>query len=183
MQINLDQFLTTYSNESIPQAIRDEIEAILRAEWPIKLKDKNIPADWDVTHHIVLSDNTGVLSYAAIVRKNLSHHSQTYNIIGISGAITRPDQRGKGNGRKVITEATNIIKNSNVDLALFNTAQVGLYEKFGFERLPEAKILKGNPTNPEIYPEDVFALFISEKAKGHRKDFETIPIYFGQRVW
>lgn len=182
MQSSLKPELTIYT-KSTPASLQYEIEFLLRSEWPIKPEDENKDPDWNITHHIVLSDESGVLSYASIARKSLSHQSEEYNIIGMSGVITKPDQRGKGHGRKVITEATNIIKNSNADLALFNTAQVGLYEKFGFERLPEAKILKGDPTNPEIYPEDVFALFLSTKARDHRKDFETIPIYFGRKIW
>jgi predicted acetyltransferase len=173
----------TFDDKTFPEALRKEIETILRNEWPVNQNDKEKSRDWDVTHHIVLSIDNQVVSYSAIARKNLTHQGTEYDVVGLSGVITHPKERGKGYGRQVITIATDIIKNSSADLALFNTAQIGLYEKFGYEKLPLAKILKGNPDNPEVYPEDVFALFLSEKAKHHRKDFETIPIYFGQRVW
>lgn len=183
MHAQVEPIINIYSDLLIPKPLQADIESILRTEWPLKPDDENIKPDWHITHHIVLSDNEGVLSYAAIARKNIIHESITYNIIGMSGVITKLDQRGKGYGRIVITEATNIIEKSDADLALFNTAQVGLYQKFGYEHLPTAKMLKGHPNNPEEYPEDVFALFLSEKAKNHRKDFESVPIYFGQRIW
>jgi len=129
MKRSIHPTISVYMGQSIPKFLLVEIEALLRAEWPINSEDKNIRPDWEITHHVVLSNPTGVLCYAAIVRKNLSHRSQIYNVIGMSGVITKPDRRGQGYGRKVIEVATNIIKDSDADLALFNTAQKGLYEK------------------------------------------------------
>lgn len=175
--------LETYTDENFPAELKAEVQIILRNEWPVNPKDKNIPRSWKITDHLVLITNDKVLSYAAVTRKSLTHNQINYDIVGLSGVITDAKERGKGYGRQVIQAATDIIKKSNSDLALFNTAQKGLYEKFGYEFLPNGKILKGDPNNPEIYPEDVFALFLSARSIANRSDFENIPIYFGQRIW
>lgn len=106
MQPSTKTIMTIYNDESVPESLQTEIESILRAEWLVKPEDKNKQRDWDVTHQIFLSDETRILSYAAIARKSITHVSQTYDIIGLSGVITRQDQRGKGHGREIITAAS-----------------------------------------------------------------------------
>ena len=97
-----DPKIIVYDNESFPSKLQAEIEKVLRTEWPIKPEEKSIKPDWEITHHIVLLDSRTFLSYGAVVHKLLSHASQEYKIIGMSGIITRPEHRGRGYGLSLI---------------------------------------------------------------------------------
>jgi hypothetical protein len=65
----------------------------------------------------------------------------------------------------------------------FTTMTKGLYEKAGFIRMERIKTLYGDQNNPKTSPETAYMLFMSEKGKAGRKDFETKPIYFGDHTW
>ncbi|MCA9985981.1 MAG: GNAT family N-acetyltransferase [Anaerolineales bacterium] len=60
-----------------------------------------------------------VISYAAVVRKAISHGGQTFQLAGLSCVATDPAWQRQGLGSRVVSAATAYIETSGVDLGLF----------------------------------------------------------------
>lgn len=133
--------------------------------------------------HFVLSENNLLISYLAVVWKNLEHAEKKYKTYGLSGVFTHPSFRKQGYGLQLVKEAKRYIENSDADITLFTSIHIGFYEKAGFIPMENAKIFEGNSKHPEEVRESVFMLFLSTKGREARKDFETKPIYFGKNIW
>lgn len=177
-----------YTPDTMPSRYASQILSLLRAQWPDGFTGKNETRDWisqEEFHpaHVVLTDGDTVLAHAGIVWKHLEHRGKIYKTYGLSGVFTHPYHRKKGYGQQVINEAKRYIERQDGDIILFVSCIIGLYEKLGFHRLETAKLLKGDPKNPGIDEETVFMLFLSDKGKEARQDFETTPIYFGEDLW
>lgn len=180
--------LQIYTPDAMPLGYASQILSLLRAQWPEGFTGKNEARDWisrEEFHpiHVVLTDGDTVLAHAGIVWKQLEHAGKGYKTYGLSGVFTHPFHRKKGYGQQVVNEAKNYIERQDGDIALFVSCIIGFYEKLGFLRPETAKILKGDPKNPTIDEETVFMLFLSDKGKAAKQDFETKPIYFGEDLW
>lgn len=180
--------VVTYSSSNLPPDLKKQIISFLNQEWPDRtLKDRNQKdfvaiRSYNPTH-FVLVDEDKVIGYVAVPWKMLEHKGIYYKTYGLSGVFTKPEFRNKGNGLKIIKEAKKYIESTDADIALFSSVLKNFYEKAGFILLPNAKLLKGNPQNPVPVNEDVFMLFVSDKGRKARKDFETTLIYFGEDTW
>lgn len=177
-----------YTPDTIPSSYKSQILLLLRAQWPEGFTGKNEARGWisqEEFHpvHVVLTDSDTVLAHAGIVWKDLEHGGRRYKTYGLSGVFTHPFHRKKGYGQQVIGEAKKYIERQNGDVALFVSCIIGLYEKLGFQRLENATLHKGDPKNPTVDPETVFMLFLSDKGKAAKPDFEAKSIYFGEEMW
>ncbi len=180
--------LQIYTPNEMPPGYKSQILSLLHAQWPEGFAGKNETRDWisrEEFHpvHAVLTDGDTVLAHAGIVWKDLEHAGKQYKTYGLSGVFTHPFHRKKGYGQQVINEAKRYIESQDGDIVLFGSCIIGLYERLGFLRLEKAKLLKGDPINPTVDPETVFMLFLSDKGKAAKQDFETAPIYFGEEMW
>lgn len=177
-----------YTPEAMPGGYRSQILLFLRAQWPEGFTGKNETRDWisrEEFHpvHAVLTDHDTVLAHAGIAWKQLEHAGCRYKTYGLSGVFVHPFHRKKGYGQRVINEAKNYFERQDADVVLFTSCIIGFYEKLGLHRLETATLLKGDPAHPIEDSETVFMLFLSEKGKAGRSDFETKPIYFGEEMW
>lgn len=177
-----------YTPDAMLSGYNSQILSFLRTQWPDGFTGKNEARDWigrKEFHpvHAVLTDNDTVLAHAGIVWKQLEHAGKLYKTYGLSGVFTHPFHRKKGYGQHVVSEAKRYIEHQDGDIVLFTSCIIGFYEKAGFLPLETAKLFKGDPKNPKVDPETVFMLFLSEKGKAAKHEFEAQPIYFGEEVW
>jgi predicted acetyltransferase len=178
-----------YTYQNIPQTIKSQILSFLKQQWPDSFKGINNKRDWIVEeeynprYFVITDNNDNLISHTAVVYKNLKHQNKTFKTYGLSGVFTTPPFRRKGYALTLLKKAKEYIENTTGDIVLFHSMQDGFYEKAGFEYMANTKLLKGNANNPIADIERVYMLFLSEKAKLARKDFETHPIYFGEEIW
>lgn len=63
-----------------------------------------------------------VISYAAVVQKEISHGTGRFQLAGLSCVATDPDWQRQGLGSQVVSAATRYIEASGADLGLFTCA-------------------------------------------------------------
>jgi len=179
------------SDQDLPEKLKWQILSFLRFNSPEGFVGDNENRDWinnpeDKSTHITITTQNDVLvSYCAVVRKKLEHVGQTYQCWGLTGVMVYPPFRGRGFGKKMVDLGTTIIRANQVDLGMLHCHPdlKAFYVKSGWESLESATTMKGDPLNPEKSEELMMVLWLSEKAKAHRADFETKPVYFGEETW
>jgi GNAT superfamily N-acetyltransferase len=60
-----------------------------------------------------------IVSYAAVVHKQIAHGGETFWIAGLSSVATDPDYQGRGLGSRVVGAATQYIAQSTTDIGIF----------------------------------------------------------------
>jgi len=60
-----------------------------------------------------------VVSYAAVVHKQIRHGDATFWIAGLSCVATDPDYQGRGLGSRIVGAATRCIEHSTTDIGIF----------------------------------------------------------------
>ena len=178
-----------YKTGELPTEIKWQVLSFIRAQWPEGFQGKNRLRDWITKEELhpvsfVRTENNLVVSYTEAVWKNLEHNGITYKTYGLTGVFTYPSFRKEGHGLAVVRAAKKYIKEQkDGDIVLFTSIHRGFYEKAGFIYMNNIKLLEGDPQHPKEHDEHVFMLFLSEKGKARRKDFEKKPIYFGENTW
>ena len=180
---------TVYKAGKLPSHIKWQVLSFLRIQWPEGFQGKNRLRDWITKEDLhpvsfVCTENNLVLSYAEVVWKELKHCGVIYKTYGLTGVLTYPTFRKEGHGLALVKAAKKYIEEQkDSDIVLFTSIHRGFYEKAGFTYINNIKLLEGDPKLPKEHDENVFMLFLSEKGKTGRRDFETKPIYFGENTW
>ncbi len=60
-----------------------------------------------------------VVSYAAVVRKTITHDGHAFDIAGLSAVVTDPNLRNLGLGRRTVEAATRWMEQSGADFGVF----------------------------------------------------------------
>ena len=183
--------ITIYSSDEYPAYLKCQTLSFLRMEWPEGFVGKNRLRDWitpEKMHpvHFVIVEGEILISHLEVVWIPLIHKGIEYKTYGLTGVLTYPQFRKQGFGSRLVKEATKYINKSDADIAMYHVGQdlVNFYNSScGWEPIYKAKTLKGSKDNPVADDGVMMALFLSEKGKKGRKDFETIPFYFGEDTW
>ncbi len=183
--------LFTYAQADFPADLKRQINAWMRVEWPEAFRGKDpsddLPPDPN-THHtlLILADLPAVMSYTAVVSKNIDHAGEIYKAYGLSGVLTNPDFRRQGYGRKIVDAAAELIASSDADLSLFTCDPHlrGFYEGSGWKVLENSPLIGGTRAKP--FPSDslnklTMVRFLSARAQNNRAAFEGTPIYLDLR--
>jgi GNAT superfamily N-acetyltransferase len=74
-----------------------------------------------------------VVSYAAVVHKQIKHGHETFWIGGLSCVATDPDYQGRGLGSRTVGAATRYIEHSTIDIGIFtcDPPLAGFYARAG----------------------------------------------------
>jgi GNAT superfamily N-acetyltransferase len=74
-----------------------------------------------------------VVSYAAVVHKQIKHGDETFWIAGLSCVATDPDYQGRGLGSRSVGAATRYIEHSTIDIGIFtcDPPLAGFYARAG----------------------------------------------------
>lgn len=183
----VQQFI--YKTGKLPIDIKWQVLSFLRVQWPEGFQGKNRLRDWitDKKLHpvsFVCTENRLVLSYVEVVWKKLKHCGVLYKTYGLTGVFTYPSFRKEGHGLALVKTAKEYIeKQRDGDIVFFTSMINGFYDKVGFIRMERVKTLFGDPKDPKESPETAYMFFLSKKGKQRRRDFETVPVYFGENTW
>ena len=178
-----------YQDKELPEPFKWQVLDFLRIVWSDGFEGKNSTRDWITksSHHplhfVLIESNNLLVSYVGVVWKYLEHAGEAYKMYGWSGVFTYPQFRGQHYGLNLVKKAKQYIEKSEADICLFPSKLTGFYEKAGFPRLKNVILIEKLGDEPVSNKENVYMLFLSEKGKTHRQDFETKPIYFGETVW
>jgi predicted GNAT family N-acyltransferase len=172
-----------YSQIEFPAVLKWQALAFMRTEWPYIFEedDKFLTETYQSKFHPVHFVSTKgdlLISYAAIVRTTLKHVGQIYQVCGFGNMFTFPPHRGEGHGHKLLRMATEMIRQSEVDLGILycDNKLEPFYASEGWIT-PGSPTRFGNPSEYEDSDEQRMMIFVSDKGKQNRADFENLPVY------
>jgi aminoglycoside 2'-N-acetyltransferase I len=174
----------------LPLFLQDQILTFLKPTWPEGFIAADRARDW-LSHqenhpvHLILVDDSCLISHAAIVWKYLEHAGATFKAYGLAEVFTHPACRGRGYGRQIVEAGTAYIKRSDGDLGMLWCAPSlkRFYARSGWVGMEQAETLIGPKEAPLVYRLLLMMLFLSQKGQHGRASFETKPIYFGIKAW
>ena len=175
--------LTVYKQPDFPALYKWQAIAFMRMEWASIFYDDNLymsetyPPELQPVHFLVAEDDS-LLSYASLLKLNLSHATTNYHIYGFGNQLTFPPYRRRGYGGQILQAATDFILKSEVDAAILFCDQLleGFYEAKGWT-CTQSPTRLGSPEQNREYAPSRMMLFVSEKGRLGREEFETQPIY------
>lgn len=178
-----------YPASELPIEIGCQISGFVRLVWLSHLRGED--RFWtrhdptSNTQHFVVVERGVLISHAGVIQREIAHLGESYRLMGLSGVFTYPDFRGEGYGTQVVEAATQYIRASGVDIGMLFT---GLdldpfYLPIGWERLRREGIHFGDPAQPQFDDSHLMMLYLSDKAKARRDDFEAGELYVGKGLW
>lgn len=137
-------------------------------------------------HYCTIVDGPALLSSATAVWQMIEHAGQQYKTYGLSGVLTYPAFRKKGYGNRVVEAATGVIRaDPAADIAVLWTGADldGFYDRWGWEHPSSIVLHVGARDTPRKSDGHLMMLFLSERARQRRPEFEAAPVYFGPYQW
>jgi len=180
--------LCQFTNQDIPEAYAHQIRDFIRIHWfDVFQYDVHAPPMPDASHpvYFVLVDGPALFSHAAVVTQTVECTGQTYSCGGLGSVFTYPAFRKRGYGHQVVQAAAEYLTTSTFDLSLLWTDadKQAFYERSGWEHRPALRTYYGDKAAPELYDAFTMIRMTSDRAKQHRADFESAPVYIGQYGW
>lgn len=178
--------LTVYQQPDFPAVCKWQAIAFLRMEWASIFYDDNLymsetyPPELQPVHFVIAEDDS-LLSYASILKLHLPHAGIDYRVYGFGNLLTFLPFRRRGYGGQVLQAATDFILKSDVDAAVLFCDRLlePFYEAKGWTCTRSATRL-GTPNQYKEYTPSRMMLFVSEKARLGRADFEAEPLYIDE---
>lgn len=181
--------LMTFTGDTIPDGYKHQIRSFARMVWGDSYLESLNPPFENPAHqslHFVIGEDQALYSAARVNRTTIEHRGQRYVVYGLGGVMTYPAFRKIGFGSWIVRAATeHIYQQDDADVGVLwtETHNIPFYERLGWELVPQVQMLVGDQDDPHPTGENVFMLFVSERAKAHRPDFEAHPVYFGTESW
>jgi GNAT superfamily N-acetyltransferase len=175
--------LLIYPQAEMPAVYKWQAVAFMRTQWPsifrgdARFMGEPYPPELSPVH-FAIAEGDALLSYAATLRLTLPHGGQRYEVMGFGNMFTFPPYRGEGHGWQVLDAATRLIRQSDVDVAaLFcEPALEAFYGAAGWS-VTHSPTRRGTPTGYTNCDILRMMLFVSEKGRQARADFEALPFY------
>lgn len=175
--------LTMFEQQNFPSVYNWQAIAFMRCEWPsifqgdILYLSEPYPPEYDPIH-FVMAEAESLLSYATLLKRTLSHAGQEFTIYGFGNMLTFVPYRKQGYGRKILRAATEFIRQSSVDVAiLFCDKSLEKYYAAEGWLATHSPTYLGYPEKQLPYEPLRMMLFLSEKGKAARADFENSPLW------
>jgi aminoglycoside 2'-N-acetyltransferase I len=185
--------IASFPQRGVPAELHAQSLALKHQAWPLDGDEPPQEHDpgLDPVSVLLVNDDV-VVACLDILSKQISHRGQSFLAKGLSTVVTDPAQRGRGYGRRLVTEARELIAASGADLGIFTSDRplASFYQSAGWQLLPETVLLGGTPDSP--YPSDQFdkvtlAAFFTGHARRYAKTFdhERIALYPGNidKLW
>lgn len=178
--------LTLYPQSDFPAIYKWQAIAFMRMEWSSIFQGDNLymletyPPELQPIHFVVAEGDT-LLSYGALLKLNLTHAGSDYHVYGFGNLLTFPPFRRRGHGGRVLQAATEFIQQSDVDAGiLFCDPQLGSFYAAKAWVPTRGPTRLGQPDRYEEYAPLRMMLFISERGRSSKEDFETQPLYIDE---
>ena len=175
--------LNVYQQLEFPAIYKWQAIASMRMEWTSIFQGENLympetyPPELHPVHFVMAEGDT-LLSYAAILKLNLTHKGERYKVYGFGNMLTFPPFRKRGYGGQILEAATQFIRQSDVDAAiLFCDPQLESFYATQNWVPTQSPTRVGEPGHYEEYEPTRMMLFVSEKGIQSKTDFETEPLY------
>jgi predicted GNAT family N-acyltransferase len=175
--------LYVYPQAEMPAVYKWQAIAFMRTQWPSifrhdsRFMAETYPPERNPVHFVV-AEGDALVSYAAILRLTLIHAGKEFTAYGLGNMFTFPPYRGEGHGWRVLEAATGFIQQSDVDLAalLCDPALEAFYSAAGWS-VVRSPTREGTPLRYTECDISRMMLFVSEKGRQSRADFEELPLY------
>ena len=182
--------LYSYPSPELPAHIKWQILSFIRIEWAFVFEGDLKFWDYTVkdTHPVnfVIVERDLVISHAEINWRYITHAGETYKVYGLSAMFTYPSFRNEGYGQQIANAVTDYVLASDADVGmLFCLPPLReFYEKSGWIAMETMQVKSGPEDNPYLNEGEItMCLFVSEKGKRARADFEQLPVYVGTHTW
>jgi predicted acetyltransferase len=182
--------LQSYHKREVPREIAIQITSGIRFIWPQLMggltKLVATPRALAERRTFVLMDGELLASHAEANIREVEHQGERYRVGGLSAVFTYPSHRGSGAGERVVTAATEFLRQSDADFALLFCGErvSGLYKRVGWEQLDRVRIDFGDKQNPQTYRDGLLmGMFLSQRARTARSQLEGSPLYVGPNTW
>lgn len=177
---NTEVHLIEYTKASIP--LRKEFAELIKTVWPESLDNDDIHHPDLLPVSFFLRVAGLVISYCAVLSKEISHADNTYKIAGLSYVCTHPNHRKQGYGLQTVKIATQFIENSHIDIGLFTCDYelVSFYKNFGWSVANRVSVVSGKyPGSLSSFDlgKEVLIRFFSKKSIIDKKHFSNTVIY------
>lgn len=171
--------LSTFTTDSLPEAYAHQIRSFIRLHWhdeyQYSLDGPLVPPERHATHFVV-HDRHALFSHGRIIWIELDHSGQRYRLYCLGDVLTYPAFRKRGYGAQIVKAASRLIGDDpRADAAILFTdaAKASFYAAQGWEAMSTLRASYGHPVASEPAQGTAMMLFVSERAKRHRADFET----------
>lgn len=182
--------LYKYSSPELPAHIKCQILSYIRIEWAWVFEGDNQFWDYTVkdTHPVnfVIVERDVVISHAEVNQQHIEHAGETYKVYGLSAMFTYPAFRQAGYGQQVAKAATDYIISSDADVGmLFCLPPLKeFYLASGWTAMDAMQVSCGPQDAPYLNEGEItMCLFLSEKGRRAKIDFEKSPVYVGPHTW
>ncbi|MBI1257565.1 MAG: GNAT family N-acetyltransferase [Chloroflexi bacterium] len=181
--------LAQYTRGAVPPEIDCQIRMafslIMNADGVGEERFADPFAHSEAMEHFVLMERGLLISHADVSERTITHLGETYRMCGVGEVMTHPAFRHEGHGQRVVAAATEYIFSRDADIAMLftGTELEPFYAGNGWVALSNHAITFGDPVQPKARDEFVMMLFLSDKGKTRRADFERGPIYVGASMW
>ncbi len=172
-----------YSQFGFPPGLKRQALAFMREQWPsLFTREPACAAETFVAAldpvHFVATERDLLVSYASIVPLNVEHAGKAYMAYALGNMFTFPSFRGHGCGTRVLRSATDFIHHCDVDIAILfcEPKHECFYARNGWEATRSPTRI-GAPGRYEVHDLSRMMLFVSEKGRGGRKDFQERACY------
>lgn len=177
-----------YPSNEVPPEIACQVASFVRLVWLNDLTGDD--RFWSLENEnsiatFVIFERGVLISHAHVIQRAITHRGESYRMYGLGGVFTYPAFRGEGYGGQVVEAATQFIRASNADVGMLfcDPKRRGFYGQSGWLPL-EATILVGTEGQAKPFTnEPMMILYLSDKARAHRADFEGATIYVGEDTW
>ena len=174
--------LTVYEQQNFPSAYKWQAIAFMRCEWAsifqgdILYLSETYPPELDPIH-FVMAEGESLLSYAALLKRDLYHANRDYTVYGFGNMFTFAPYRKQGYGQTILHAATGLIQQSTVDIAiLFCGKSLEKYYAAKGWLTTHSPTYLGCPEQHLPYEPLRMMLFVSGKGKTAQTDFENLPL-------
>ena len=183
------QLLIYDSPSDFPRELAQQICSALLKEWPSPDADDSVESLIHPELHptyFILADGNRLLSYARTTWVTLEYGAQRFKLYGLSDVMTVPEYRHKGYGDRIVHEATAHIRSdpeADVALLLTRPELAVLYQRSGWEHVPELRVESGEDERHEASDAFPMMLFLSAAACTARASFASHTLVLPGDDW
>ena len=171
------QLISYDSSAAIPLATAAQIRSLLEAEWPDPDGEAALHPLIDPELHptyFVLTELDHVVTYGRTIWATVARHDQRFKLYGLGDLVTRPEDRRKGHGRRLVDAATSHIHSDReADAALLLTEPnlESIYRRSGWDAVSGMRVVTGGYDGRAPGTIGPMMLFLSAAAHAARESF------------
>ena len=182
--------LVHHSTEQLPPDLAAQFKTLFEQVFLDDVVDENpmfespfVPGR--TLEHFIILEGDQLIGHADVSEHVISHLGETYRLCGVGEVMTHPDFRRAGHAQRAVAAASDYIRTTDADIGmLFTMPELeSFYGSSGWETINTQGITFSDPDQPRFDDAYVMMLFLSDRAKAHRADFEHGPIYVGHLLW